>query len=376
MSVSSRSQRRRTSKQQRQQRLIIGAAAGGILALIVGAVLVWSGKNQQGKSAKPNATTETRPEPLHVELDPVQNPQEIPLEESARQCRIYTEEPGFAVVVDGEVVRADNHALVLTPCAVMLPKGTHSITVAKLGYFDATQQIDVRTDDAEAVFEPNRDSAGTADSILNAPYFDLQVNEPIPLKSLNSADPEFSPYVTPDGLSIWFAADRSEGGGIYFASRPSPFHEFGEPSLLLLSRGRGMDMPDTPSVTADSRFVVYTVPQKARIWRSSETTHSAISTTAARSSSWTPARRSGAAQILPDGLRLYWVQEDQSGLHSYAAVRSSVDKSFGNSIPFKLPGTHPCLSKDGLRQFAFDGKQLQRPPRVRSAGVRRTRNHR
>ena len=61
----------------------------------------------------------------------------------------------------------------------------------------------------------------------------LAVGEAVPLHALNTIGNEFDPFVTSDGLAIYFAADRAEGRGIFTAARPSPLHPFEEPRLLI-----------------------------------------------------------------------------------------------------------------------------------------------
>ena len=62
-------------------------------------------------------------------------------------------------------------------------------------------------------------------------------------------------------------------------------------------------------------------------------------------------------------MRLYWTEAGDEATVTRAAIRSAPGKLFGKTLSFELPGHHPHLSSDGLRQFTFDGSTLQRARR-------------
>ena len=222
--------------------------------------------------------------------------------------RVYTPEPGFAVMVDGEPVRNAQGEFVTTPCAVTAEQGARSITVFREGAFDLSRVVDV-SKDSEITLEPSNDASGVSD-ILKAPHLRAEVGVPIALAGLNSSRPETDPYVTPDRLSIWFVGDRVDGRGLFVATRPSPFHDFDEPRLV----NRSADMPATPSITDDSLYIVYAVPEKARLMALARANplagfdgKDALRHSKSLAPTWT------SSQILGDGLRLYWVEETADG---------------------------------------------------------------
>jgi hypothetical protein len=271
--------------------------------------------------------------------------------------RVYTPEPGFAVMVDGEPVRNAQGEFVTTPCAVTAEQGARSITVFREGAFDLSRVVDV-TKDSEITLEPSGDGSGGGSDILKAPHLNAEVGAPIALASLNSSRPETDPYVTPDRLSIWFVGDREDGRGLFVATRQSPFHDFDEPRLV----SRSADMPATPSITDDSLYIVYAVPEKARLMALARANplagfdgKDALRHSKSLVPNWT------SSQILGDGLRLYWVEETPDGeVRTLTSSRQRRTDVFGKTLKVKLAGTHPCMSRDGLRQYTFDGKTLTR----------------
>lgn len=267
--------------------------------------------------------------------------------------RVYTPEPGFGVLIDGEPVRDAAGEIVGTPCAVTTRQGNRTVSLFREGYFDLSKQIDVQAD-SEVVLTPSEDTAQAGSDYLGAPHRDVPVGEPIALKSLNSSRSELDPYVTPDGLSLWFVGDRAEGRGIFVATRPSIWHDFEAPVVARTSS----DLPASPSVTADALSLVYSVPEKARLLsftKSNPLGEFDDSEPLMHHDSLAP--RWHSAQILGDGLRIYWSETHKGKRKTLAAKRPSKFQPFEKQFPVTLPGHHPCMTQDGLRQYELiDGK--------------------
>jgi hypothetical protein len=271
--------------------------------------------------------------------------------------RVYTPEPGFAVLVDGEPIRGTDGEFVTTPCAVTAEQGARTITVFREGAFDLSRVVDV-AEDSEVTLEPSKDLTGGGSDVLKAPHLKTEVGKPIALTSLNSSRPEIDPYVTPDRLSIWFVGDRQDGRGIFVATRPSPFHDFDEPRLV----SRSADLPATPSITDDSLYIVYAVPEKARLMALARANPLAgfdgkdpLRHSNSLKPTWT------SCQMLGDGRRIYWVEDTGDGeVRTLTSTRKKRTDAFGKTFKVQLAGTHPCLSRDGLRQYTFDGNTLTR----------------
>ncbi|MBQ19077.1 MAG: hypothetical protein CMJ65_18370 [Planctomycetaceae bacterium] len=270
--------------------------------------------------------------------------------------RVESTPPGATVLVDDQRVYDEQGKLQPTPCIVTISKGPHAVTIVRDGFQDQVRQVSVGTREVDVIFEAGR----KGESVLRtASWFaEARVGEPLPLKAINAVGRQRDPWLSVDGLSLWFVADRTGGQGVFFATRPSPFHDFDEPRLVPVTRGR--DRRASPSVTARG-LLVYAVPEKASLWAASRSgplspfddKRSLISSPKA-TPRWT------AAQVLGGGRHLYWRETTGKTIASFHAGRAETDAPFEAAEPFDMPGSRPCLSADGLRQFVFDGKTLVR----------------
>lgn len=349
----------------REPKVLASIAAAFVLLAAVG---LWFGLYGQGNgTARDNArNTPSAQESL--------DPRDIPLPTmKTGEIQVFTTPPGFMVLVDGEPVRsAENPGeFLLTPCSVTVPRGLRMIRVAKEGYFDASEASSVGEGTSVVQLTPTEDSAGDKTGVMHAPYFNAEVGKPIPLESLNTPGREFDPFVTEDGLAIWFAAERAEGSGIFSATRSNPFEEFGAPQLARLSAGIGDDLPGSPSVSADGQLVAFCVPRKARIrglTRSDTAVLGDFDQLVEVRYSESPEAFWPAAQLVadPEGGRakVYWTEIDRGQTANFVATRPGPRSPFGDLRKLTLPGGIPCLSTDGLRQYVFDGKRLQRARRA------------
>jgi len=325
-------------------------------------MLLWACLGSWGCSGSDTPDDQTQPSEPPPTTKSSGSASAIPVKnEKSSICRLYTEPAGFWVMVDSVPVRDDQGELLKTPCALTLTDGLHEIMAMRPGYRDESTSLTVPRD-SEVELQPTMDPDGTSESVLNADFFEAEVGEPIPLLSLHSPSSELDPFLSPDGLQLWFVGHREQGKGIYVTSRATPFHAFGEPEFILASRGR--DLPASPSTTRDGLSLVYLIPEDAKIWmltRPNPLTEFgdkiALKYSDEDVSQWQ------SSQITADGLRLYWVEDNSGTQRTLASVRKSPDAKFGRNLRFTLPGRTPCLSDDGLRQYLFDGKILKRARR-------------
>lgn len=333
---------------------IVGAVVAVLLLLPVVVALLPDGRNTDvadPDSADPVSGEDTTADTI------AGRPQLSPPRFLTGLLRIYTREPGFGVLIDGEPVRNVDGEFVTTPCAVTTELGARTVTVYREGSFDLSRVVEV-ADDSEVTLEPSLDLSGNGSEVLNAPHLNAEVGVPIPLASLNSNRPEVDPYVTPDRLSIWFVGDRQDGRGIFVATRQSPYHDFDEPRVV----SRSADLPATPSITDDALYIVYAVPEKARLMALARNNPLAgfdakepLRHSKSLAPTWT------SSQMLGDGLRIYWVEELADGeVRTLSSTRKKRSDAFGKTYKVTMPGTHPCLSRDGLRHYTFDGSILKR----------------
>ncbi len=332
--------------------------------------LILLGVSGCGSSAKPqagDADADARQAAADLAADPpVVNPRDVPpgRQQLLVPLKVYSNPPGCLVFVGAEVVRGEGETFAQTPLEVLVPRGKVTVSVEKPGGRRATQQVTVPAVE-EVEFDvssaPEEGDKFAEPSLLNAPYFEAAVGRPLELKSLNSPGPDFDPFVTSDGRSIWFVSDRGGVRGVYTATRSSVYHDFEAPQVVGASSGA--DLPASPTVTDDGLLLVYAVPDKARLWqltRKRETASFGNKEIIRNDEKSERAWRS--SQLSSDGLRLYWTEEG-GDLITRAAVRAAMNKSFGKTLKFELPGRHPHLSSDGLRHFSFDGAKLHRARR-------------
>ena len=298
---------------------------------------------------------------------PVMNPRDVPLERDDQlvSLKVYSTPPGCLVFVGMDVVRGKGETLAQTPLEIQVPRGRVVISVEKPGGRRSSREVVVPSiDEVEFEVETPLDEGDVLAEppLLNAPFFEAAVGKSIELKSLNSPERDFDPFVSEDGQTIWFVSDRGGLRGVYVATRVSPYHDFAKPELV--AESSGADLPASPSVTDNGLMLVYAVPEKARLWQLTRTDSTApfkkkeiIRTDEKTDRAWR------SSQLSADGLRLYWTEEEGDELLTRAAVRVSSRKLFGKTLKFELPAHHPHLSADGLRQFAFDGMKLQRARR-------------
>lgn len=294
---------------------------------------------------------------------PIANPRDQKLDASnSATLTVFSSPPGCMVFVDFVPVRNENESLAVTPCAFAVGKGMHSISVERPGGKRATQAIDVSSD-RDLDFDVSSTPGELDDpSILNAPLFEAAVGRVIPLASLNTAGKEQDPFLSADGLTIYFVSDRDGIKGVFSATRPTPYHDFETPTIVQASTGA--DLPASPSASSDGRILVYAVPEKSRLWQLTRPDATGRFDNKEITRNDEQAEREWrSAQLSGDGLRIYWTEESGEALVTRAAVRSAPEKLFGKTLAFDLPGRHPHLSSDGLRQYIFDGSTLKRARR-------------
>ncbi len=328
------------------------------IAWILGVSCCWGCSSETPVAEPPKEAGRT------IETKPVGQSRDLPRPEIAtRTLEVQTAEPGFAVFVNGYPARTRAGELLLSPCRVQIPRDAEEairITVAKEGFEDATQAV-AGSQQAELNFSKPQPTAEFTKSLLASPLLKMEVHRPVALLSLNSPKPELDPYVEPGGLVIWFVGDRSEGRAIYRAERESPFEFFNPPQILRATQSG--ELPAAPSVSRQGKLV-YVIPEKNRI-QSVSVKQSEYDRPELLRFGSKPHQLWEAAQILPDGLQLYWTSrpEGSKDRRGFVSLRKSFDKDFKSAEEFNLPGLFPCLSADGLRQYAFDGKILKRARR-------------
>ncbi len=192
--------------------------------------------------------------------------------------------------------------------------------------------------------------------LLGAAYLDLLPGEPVALTALNTPFKETDPHLSADGRLLWFSSERFEGRAIYFSVRSSPLDEFPAPQQLSLTRSR--EGAVSPSVMDDGSLV-YLTANAARAWQLVRATplgpfndKEPLAVHNHEGAVW------ASGQVTGDGLRFYFTHQTPEGLESRVFVRDEVSDDFDRELIVDMPGMHPHLSADGLRQYVYDGKAL------------------
>lgn len=283
-------------------------------------------------------------------------------------CRIYTPEPGFVAFIDDQPVRDMKGQIVLTPCEVELERGQHVVRVEKQGWNDIPRVVEI-TQSMDLEQLPTDEPFNYHATTFKAPYLNAKVGEAIPLQPLQLTGRCQDPFVSATGREIWYAGSGIGGIGIYYSTRPTPYEEWETPAILVLSKGTAL--PASPSATENGLTVTYTVPSlTGRVWSLFRTSteeafdgKKELHYADRGEPSWP------SAQLSPDGKRLYWREIRDEKESSWVASRFELDLPFGKAKKLKLPGGHPCLSADELRQYVFDGKRLSRAQRTQLDGT-------
>lgn len=334
---------------------IVGLAA---IVIVIGAVRGLRERGAESEGDAPSETADSKPRKPR-KAKSTARPAEPP-EFKTLACRIITPEPGFFVLVDGELARDDEGRKLTTPCEVGILKGNHTLTLVRRKYHDHSEELTLagpKTLNLAPTFEPFAEPTGFFTSRLAL----AEVWQPIELEAVNVGGPAWDPIPSADGLSLWFAGQKSEGKGIYVARRANRLSDFGPPELV----SKNSDRPASPSLTDDGLVLAYAVPAKAQI-RSlvRNDPDSPFKQGAGLRSSEQDDERWLSAQIAADGKTLYFAQERGEKIAILAVKRKSTRRLFdGEAHTLRMPGGHPRLTRDGLRQFSFDGKTLFRSSR-------------
>jgi len=291
------------------------------------------------------------------------DPNEIPLPEfSTGVCRVYGGDAAAWVLVDGHPALSAEGNRLSPPCEVTAERGSRTITLTRPGYQDAQRVVSI-SQQAEVEFPPLQEVTESSVSTATTPLFEWPVGKPFALSQINSPGAELDPYLSADGLSIWFAGDRGDGKAIYTATRPSVWHDFSPAEVLIISRGP--ELPASPSATSDGLAIYYAQPETPCIWALLR--NSPLEPFGDKRRMIVDARSDArwmAAQVLPDDLRLYWTAVEHDAVKGFAVVRKSREDKVSSPIEYPLPGLVPMLSSDGLRQYQYDGKRLTRSRRA------------
>ncbi len=253
---------------------------------------------------------------------------------------------------------------------------------ASLGAFGAATKISISTNNKleddptltadllELVFESDRiGGKGMSDLwITRRPTVGGAWSIPIPIAELNSVSNEEHPGISTDGLSLWFASDRTGGLGsydVYVATRldRNSGTLWSAPVLATALNGSGND--EAPQVDANGLVMVMAVGPNNQ-----EDLY--VSTRATTTASWpapTPIAELNAGStsetgpILSSDLLTIYFSTNRNGSSDelYVATRSTPTGTFGTAVPIaeldvSADQTDPWISPD-QRTIVFVSEQ-------------------
>lgn len=178
--------------------------------------------------------------------------------------------------------------------------------------------------------------------------------------AINSTGADSDPFVTADGLSLWFSSSRPGGLGntdLYEARRETTNSSFTEATLIPSPLSSG-DFDSSPCLSPDGLSLYFgrgATPRRLFVATRS-TTDSAFGEPR-ELSSLNQGRWHEFPRILPDGLTLVFVASHSEAQHLFVATRSSKDGEFGgitnlgpmiNDVYSAISGPSWCEAESAL----------------------------
>lgn len=179
---------------------------------------------------------------------------------------------------------------------------------------------------------------------------------------INTSYNETSPFITPDGLRIYFQSDRTTGYGwdFYYAERADTSSSFNTPvylSSLSTSENEGNIWMSDDELQA--YFTRYAGNYFYKIYTASrpDLTDSFGTATELSNLVWDSSSHNGS--LMPDEKTIYFFSNGSGGegeADIYKATRSNIGDAFGTpqNISELNTSSHdrsPCVSRDGLTMF-------------------------
>lgn len=184
-----------------------------------------------------------------------------------------------------------------------------------------------------------------------------------PLVTLNTSSSEGTPFVTADGLSLYFYATRPGGPGdrdLWHATRSAAADAFEDPSLVAGANAERYD--HLPWLSLDELTLVYTSLRddgvgQSDIWMATRPSKDVPFINHALLPGINTEAREDAVAFSPDGLTVLFSTDRESGgdLDIWQATRSSVEQEFGNAMA--LP-TLNSVAEDTNLTLTSDGRHL------------------
>jgi hypothetical protein len=206
-------------------------------------------------------------------------------------------------------------------------------------------------------FDPHVDGGGSQDAAIDACAFGPW-SAPVAITELNTTKKEYGDQIAADGLTLYFDSDRTGGGDLYVAKRPSRTAPFG--AAVLLTSLDTADQEGDASPRRDQLELMYTDYTTVCMMDARRATTADAFGTATQ----TFCNASGA-YISRDGLTLYYntVTDafDEGTLSVTTRVSDAVQFTAGAPIAELAAGAtkgYPTLTDDELTMYFESGQPL------------------
>ena len=273
---------------------------------------------------------------------------------------VETTEPGFRVEVDGILARDNTGEPLVTPCEISLAPGPRSFRLARRSYRDITREVVVienETISLEAVYDPFGEPTG----YFASPFHEVAVGQSVVIPQLLAGGLPQSPWLSQDGLDLWFAGEGSPGRGVFHARRNHTDLAF-ETSTLVQ---RTSEAVTSPVATQDGLLVAFVNPNQRQV------------RSLVRSENTDPFRpgppllfeedgteRWPAVALSPEGRQLFVLTERGNRQRIRTANRRGESPEFAFAKGAQeTPGNTPRLSADGTTWYWIDEGSILKSPR-------------
>ena len=181
---------------------------------------------------------------------------------------------------------------------------------------------------------------------------------------ISSSGVDGAPFITPDGLALYFASARAGGSGgrdLWLATRSSATSRFDAPAPI--AAVNGADLEDFPMLSPNG-LELWLVSDRAGgqggtdLWRAERTALDQPFGAPSNVTELNTSSNEGAATLSRDGLRVIFASERPGGMGGsdlWLATRPSLTVAFGS--PVNLTAVNDA-SFDGDPRLSTDGREL------------------
>jgi Tol biopolymer transport system component len=193
----------------------------------------------------------------------------------------------------------------------------------------------------------------------------------VPLEAVGEGAIGKTPWITPDGLQLYFAAARPDGPGgndLWWIERPDRTSPWGA-ARLIPNVNTGME-EYAPSLSSDGLQLLFTrsntAPSAEELWLTRRDSVSAEWREPESLSINDPRAKDSDPVFSPDGLEVWWVRGISNTDHDlYSATRATHEESFAMSTPAEVLNStawegDPWLSADGREIVFFSNRTGER----------------